>query len=177
MKESYPDAEFRLLDIADPNLDLDQNFDYISIFDVLFHIIDDNRFAKAIENLARLCKPGCKIFITDIFGSKTTASVKHCRNRSLTQYENEFSHSGFRLIDLKPLFFTLLPPARFSNSFIRWTGILIWEMITFVTRWAFFGNIIGCLLYNFDRALFRFFRRGPSGHLAIFEFEGVIKEE
>ena len=177
LKEAFPKAEFYLVDLSEPDLNLDERFDYISVFDVLFHIVDDNRFARGIENLASLCKPGCKIFVTDLFGSETVAAVKHCRNRSLNIYMDLFSRSGFKLIDLSPLFFVLLPPSRLSNVVLRWAGILIWEMATWITRWEIFGDLLGRILYNVDSVLRKIFKRGPGSHIAVFEFDGIPAEK
>lgn len=170
LKEQFPQATFRLADLSDPDFHLDGTFDYITIFDVLFHIVDDPRFENAVANLARCCKPGSKVFITDLFGKKTFAGVRHCRNRSLDVYLSAFSKQGFKLISKTPLFFTLLPPSGFSNAALRWGGILLWEGVTFLTRWSFFGNIIGGFLYGTDSILRKIFNRGPGGYLAVFEY-------
>jgi SAM-dependent methyltransferase len=170
LRETFPKCEFRLVDLGEPQVNLNQKFDYVSVFDVLFHIVNDERFENAARNLAALCNPGAIVFITDIFGPKTIASVKHCRNRSLDQYNSVFSRAGFKNVDVVPLFYTLLPPARFSNTIVRWGGILGWELITFVTRWSWCGNIMGRLLYSIDKGLRKVFKKGPGGHLAVFEY-------
>jgi 2-polyprenyl-3-methyl-5-hydroxy-6-metoxy-1,4-benzoquinol methylase len=177
LKNAFPAAEFYLRDLTEPDPEIKEKFDYISVFDVLFHIVDDDLFAKAIENLASLCRPGCKIFVTDLFGSKTIAGVKHCRNRSQDMYMEVFSRSGFKLTDLSPLFFVLLPPSRVSNIVLRWTGILVWEAVTWITRWQVFGELLGRALYSIDSVLRKIFKNGPGGHIAVFEFDGIPAEE
>jgi len=172
LRDVIPDAEFHLADLSNPDLKLEGSYDLISIFDVLFHIVDDDKFAVAVNNLARLSAPNAKIIITDMFKKKTLHPMQHCRNRSLTHYTEVFSKNGFNLTRMMPLFFILLPPSGFSNPFFRWTGLLIWEALTFVTRWSFFGNVIGYVLYKIDSILRKIFRKGPGGHLAIFEYRG-----
>lgn len=170
LKDAFPGVKFNLADLSDPELELGGRYDYVTIFDVLFHIIDDNKFESVAVNLARFCKPGCKIFITDLFGKNSFAGVQHCRNRSFEIYENVFSNRGFKLVEIKPLFFTLLPPSGFRNPIVRWAGILAWEALTFVTRWNFFGNILGRVLYGVDSILRKMFKKGPGGYLAVFEY-------
>jgi len=170
LRERFPQATFRLADLSDPGFSPEGTYDYITVFDVLFHIIDDTKFENAVANLARCCKPGSKVFITDLFGKDTFAGVQHCRNRSLDTYIAAFSRHGFRLKSKTPLFFTLLPPSGLSNTILRWGGILLWEAITFLTRWSFFGYIIGATLYGIDSVLRKIFRRGPGGYLALFEY-------
>jgi SAM-dependent methyltransferase len=172
LKEAIPDAEFHLADLSDPDLKLDNSYDLISIFDVLFHIVDDDKFATAVANLAKISKPGAQVIITDMFKKKTLHPMQHCRNRSLGHYQEVFSKNSFELKLMMPLFFVLLPPSGLSNSFFRWAGILVWEALTFVTRWSFFGNVIGYILYKIDTILRKVLSKGPGGHLAIFEYRG-----
>ncbi|MEE9554515.1 MAG: class I SAM-dependent methyltransferase [candidate division Zixibacteria bacterium] len=170
LKDTFPEVKFYLADLSNPELELDGGYNYVTIFDVLFHIIDDIKFERVAVNLARFCKPGCKIFITDTFGKITFAGVQHCRNRSLEIYKNVFSSQGFKLVKMRPLFFTLLPPSGVRNPVIRWAGILAWEALTFVTRWNFFGNILGRILYGIDSVLRKIFNKGPGGYIVVFEY-------
>jgi len=172
LKTAMPDIKFYLADLSDPGLRLDEKYDIISIFDVLFHIVDDDRFAMAVSNLAEISKPNAKIIVTDLFKKKTLHPMKHCRNRSLSHYQRIFSKNGFQLKKKIPLFFVLLPPSGLNNSFFRWAGILAWEAATFVARWSFFGNVIGYILYKIDSALRKILKEGPGGHLAMFEYAG-----
>jgi len=171
LKRQYPQLTFVRGDLSNPGLRLEGRFDYVSIFDVLFHIIDNNRFVEVAGNLAKVCRPGARVFITDIFGKKSFAGARHCHNRSLSYYVDVFSRYGFKLRSMTPLFFTLLPPSGISNPVLRWGGILLWEAATFVTRWNFFGNIIGGILYRIDWIMRRIFKHGPGGYLVVFEYE------
>ena len=169
----YPEAKFSCADIAAEELDMKETFDYISVFDVLFHIVDDGKFAQAVENLSRLCRPGTKVLVTDQFGSRTTSMVKHCRHRSLELYKKVFSSHGFGLFGIKPLFYTMMPPTGLGNGLLRWVGVLSWEATTWLARWQIFGNLLGRLLYSVDSVLRKVFPRSPSGQMAIFEFQGT----
>ena len=170
--ERFPQAEFRLADLSDPALVVERQFDFVSIFDVLYHIVDDARFEQAIKNLARLCRPGCRVIVTDMFGERTAETVKHVRNRSRQEYEQVFSAAGFLMESVEPLFFTLMPPAGIANVLGYWAGMLTWEAVTFVARFNGPGDLLGRLLYRIDNSLSRKFASGPSHHLAVFRFEG-----
>jgi len=170
LKELYPPAVFIHGDLSDPQLRIDEQFDYVSIFDVLFHIIDDDRFKTVAVNLARICKPGARVFITDLFAQMTFSRVKHCRNRSLSAYQDVFSKNGFEVRSMTPLFYTLLPPSGFKNPILRWGGILAWEAVTFITRWNFFGHLVGRALYKLDSVLRKIFKKGPAGYIVVFEY-------
>ena len=88
-------------------------------------------------------------------------------------YRKVFSEKGFRLIEVRPLFFTLLSPSGVTNPFLRWIGIMIWEALTWMARWELPGNLLGRALYGVDSFLRRIFKRGPGGHMAVFRFEGA----
>ena len=172
LRERFPQAEFRLADLSDPNLSVDRQFDLISIFDVLYHIVDDARFEQAISNLAKLCRPGCRVIITDMFGERTAEAVKHVRNRSRHDYSRVFEKAGFKLDLLEPLFFTLMPPAGIKSPIGYWAGMLGWEAATWFARWNGPGELIGKMLYRIDDSLGKTRESGPSHHLAVFRFEG-----
>lgn len=173
LKAKYPEAKFYCADISDPELNLDGVYDYISIVDVLYHIVEDNRFTQVVKNLSGFCRQGTKVFVTDHFGPKTVSVVKHCRNRSLELYRTIFSNQGFKLLEIKPLFYLLMPPVGLANSILRWLGIFAWEVITGIARWEVFGNLLGRILFAFDSALRKTVRWSPSGQLAVFEFQGT----
>jgi len=173
LAQRFSQAEFHCADIAAPDLSIDRTFDYISVFDVLYHIVDDRRFEQAVTNLSRLCQPGSKLILTDMFGERTVEVVKHVRNRSLNCYTEVFAKRGFRLLDITPLFFTLMPPTRLTNRLAYWVGALGWETLTFPARWEKLGALTGRVLYRVDSGLRGRFNRGPSHHLAVFEFMGT----
>lgn len=127
LKDRFPYAKFVCADIAEPNLDVVGTFDYVSIFDVLYHIVDDTKFEQAVRNLSRLCRPGSRVIITDMFGKRTVEVVKHVRNRSRDRYQEIFLKNGFRLLELRPLFFTLMPPSRLASPPAYWVGTLAWK--------------------------------------------------
>ena len=171
----FPNAEFVCADIAEPDVAIDGTFDYVSIFDVLYHIVDDKRFEQAVQNLSRRCRPGTRVIITDLFGRSTTEVVKHVRNRSLDRYREVFSKNGFELCDIRPLFFTLMPPSRFGGWPGYWVGTLSWEVLTFPARWEWSGGVMGRMLYGVDSGLSRRFEKGPSHHLTVFEYTGTVR--
>jgi len=173
LKERYPENRFYCADVSAPTLDIVGTFDYVSIFDVLYHIVDDRRFEQAVANLARLCRPGARVIVTDMFGARTTEVVRHVRNRSAERYRDVFSRHGFVLRTLQPLFFTLMPPTRLANRAAFWAGTLSWEALTLPARWQPLGHLWGASLYGVDTLLAGALKRGPSHHLAVFQFAGT----
>jgi 2-polyprenyl-3-methyl-5-hydroxy-6-metoxy-1,4-benzoquinol methylase len=59
LKTAYPDMEFVVADVGAESVPLQRgSFDVVSAFDVLFHIVDDDRYGRALENVSGLLKPG-----------------------------------------------------------------------------------------------------------------------
>ena len=71
LKGKFPDAEFYRADVSS---DADiafligtKEFDVVSAFDVLFHIVDDNRYEKAIKNIHSMLKSNGIFVFSDNF--------------------------------------------------------------------------------------------------------------
>ena len=58
LKERYPACNFQVADISNPNINLEEKFDIINAFDVLYHITDDSKFETATNNISSLCAGG-----------------------------------------------------------------------------------------------------------------------
>ncbi len=53
--------------------------------DVLFHIVDDEGYARAIRNLAALLAPGGLLVLTENFLHRDTGRARHEVDRSLEE--------------------------------------------------------------------------------------------
>src|SRR5918993_2557304 len=49
LKTLFPNNEFLELDISNESIPISEKFDVISALDMLFHIVDDDKYSKAIE--------------------------------------------------------------------------------------------------------------------------------
>ena len=80
----HPYAEAVRLDIGAESIDLPAaSFDAISAMDVLFHVTDDARFARALVNAARLLRPGGLLVFSDLFVHGAPWRAPHQAIRSL----------------------------------------------------------------------------------------------
>ncbi|MCA9810813.1 MAG: class I SAM-dependent methyltransferase [Candidatus Dadabacteria bacterium] len=107
LREMMPDGRFVTLDISSDNL-YDQivegeRFDIINVFNVLYHIVDDDKLRNAVENLTTCLKSGGYIFITDNLGEKDFSPAEHVRFRSLESY-NEIFRNRINIVDVLPLY-------------------------------------------------------------------------
>src|SRR5262249_2270863 len=84
LRRRHQDVDLYQLDIGG-NVDhlRGRAFDAISAFDVLYHIVDDDRYASAIGNIYALLKPGGIFIWSDNFVHERTITQTHQVSRSL----------------------------------------------------------------------------------------------
>lgn len=96
------------------------SFDAISCMDVLFHIVDDDPFHRALRQFHDLLAPTGRLFFSDLFLQHAQAPVQaHFRCRSLKEYEAALGGAGLRVIDRRPLLYLLNGPGD-SRSPLLW---------------------------------------------------------
>ncbi len=79
-------------DVADPDFGpetIGGEVDYLSAIGVMFHIVDDLRFAQAMGNLARCLKPGGLFFVGGDFGPDTRNVQFHHTDRFASWREHQ----------------------------------------------------------------------------------------
>ncbi|MBU0711646.1 MAG: methyltransferase domain-containing protein [Bacteroidota bacterium] len=125
LTKTFPEYQFVQNDIASqlPALLSDNKYDIISIFDVLYYIIDDNLFRKAVENISKLCDNNSTVIITDRFIDQVpSAGLKYFKFRSIERYTKILNQNGLKIIDRKPVNYLLKKkiPLQSIYSFLKW---------------------------------------------------------
>jgi SAM-dependent methyltransferase len=133
LRELYPSAHFCRADIGSEDYNLAGTWDIVNIFDVLYHIIDDVSFDRAISHISAAAKPGGWIFITDRLSPSVEGA--HVRFRSREQYERALSANNIQMIEIVPVFHLL--GSSFANSiagpFARRIGARLVEAAAFLS--------------------------------------------
>jgi 2-polyprenyl-3-methyl-5-hydroxy-6-metoxy-1,4-benzoquinol methylase len=122
LAQAYPEQMFARADVSEgvPG----GPYDLINVFDVLYHITDDDRWRAALRHLAKAVKPGGLLLVTDVFRERG-GLADHNRMRPLSEYLAVLAEAGIERIDLRPTHVLLnrhLGPWRFLN---RWPGLLL----------------------------------------------------
>lgn len=107
LRETMPGGRFITLDISSCSLydhiaDGEQ-FDIINVFNVLYHIVDDDELRKAVENITDCLKSGGYIFITDNLGEKDFSPAEHVRFRGIQKYRLLFQNK-VDIVDILPIY-------------------------------------------------------------------------
>jgi SAM-dependent methyltransferase len=156
LTQRYPSYRFIQADIGDSNFTLNDQFDIILIADVLYHIVDDIRFATAIKHISDSLKHGGFLIISDIFTSITINTNQHCKWRSVSKYKALLIQNGLNIKCFEPIFSLLCPPVTLPHSSILWQlYAIIWRYALIHlahTRW--FDKTASKLFSNLDKKYF-----------------------
>ncbi|MCC7134422.1 MAG: class I SAM-dependent methyltransferase [Gemmatimonadales bacterium] len=165
---AYPKGRFLRADIGLPleaPLAAESGaFDVVSAFDVLFHIVDDGMYARALANLAGLLKPGGLFLWSDNFVHQPTVRVTHQVSRSLGEITTALERAGFEVVRRVPMFVLMNYPADTTSRLARW-GWTAMVSPAMASDWL--GGVLGRALYPIERRLVRSRRESPSTELMV----------
>ncbi len=130
LRELYPQSRFLHVDVSEA--ELTGSWHIVNVFDVLYHITDDQRWEAALGRLARAVEPGGVLLLTDVF-TDPKHLAEHNRMRPLARYRAVLDASG----------------ARFAYAPLYPTHVLLNRPLGF---WRFF-NRVPALLLALDRGL------------------------
>lgn len=167
LKLKYPTDRFYTLDIGNcPNRLLDnKKFDIVSAFDVLFHIVDDDRYEKAIKNIHSVLRPHGLFIFSDNFIHGNFVRSTYQVSRPLVTVEDVLTRNGFEIIERCPMFFLMSTPIDSTFLFAR----LRWQLIKAILTQ--FGNVAGLLIggtmYPLEFILVRIMKESPITEMMI----------
>jgi 2-polyprenyl-3-methyl-5-hydroxy-6-metoxy-1,4-benzoquinol methylase len=101
LSERFPSARFEVGDLS--TWRPARTYDLVSCFDVLFHVVDDDAWERALTNLADAVAPGGYLVFTEAFsGSARAHEVVHNKSRGREAYETGLIARGLALMDERP---------------------------------------------------------------------------
>lgn len=165
LQKNYPDIEFYRMDISDNIQSLPKdNFDVISAFDVLFHIVDDKKYANAVRNIFSLLKPGGIFVWSDNFLHVETAKSAHQVSRSLASIEQILLSVGFEIVERRPMFYLMNSPVDSRSIFRKF----IWNALAYcIAKSEFAGLVIGGIIYPFELIMTSLANESPTTEIMI----------
>ncbi len=164
LRGRHPGDTFVRMDISDSLLELERQFDAVSAMDVLFHIVDDDRFERSLRNVHSLVRPGGHFLFSDNFLHGRELRMKHQVSRSLEDITRAVEAAGFEVVRRVPMFVLLNTPVDARARIARW----YWTAVSAaVARGDLVGKVLGAALYPLELALLKVVREGPSTELMI----------
>jgi len=165
LRSRFPTDEFVQLDVGSEQSPFgERRFDVVSAFDVLFHIVHDERFLRALRNVHELLAIGGVFVLTDNFVQGEAMRGRHQTSRPLAEIEQALTQCGFRVERRRPVFVLLNTPVDSDSRILRawWKFLAIAASRSNALGWA-----LGATAYPIELALTRVLREGPSTELMI----------
>lgn len=167
LSERFPGARLIRADIGGSldGINLRQgSFHAVSAFDVLFHIVDDEAYARAFENIASLLRAGGWFLWSDNFVRKEPERIAHQASRPFAESVRLVESAGFEILGRVPMFVLMNYPADSSSRLARWgwTAMVGPAMLAEPLGW-----LIGAALYPIERRLVRRVGESPTTELMI----------
>ena len=130
LRQRFPGSEMHRLDIGDPRLPpVGAPYDAISAMDVLYHVVDDARYARALINLAKLLKPGGWLIFTE-----NLVKVRHAGEHQVSRTEHDvraaLMDAGLVVVHERPMFFLMNTPVSSRSRLLYWW----WNLLCRVVR-------------------------------------------
>lgn len=161
----HPHVEVTRFDAGDETVPwAEESFDAISAMDVLFHVVDDERFRRALQNAARLLRPSGVLVFSDLFVHGEPWRAPHQAIRSLEQILSAVEAAGLEVELRRPMLVLLNAPVDTGSRVLRagWTALRMAAL-----RGELLGNAAGAIAYPFELALAAALREGPSTEIMV----------
>ncbi len=163
LKKKFPDDRFFRLDIGDCIAIPKEQYDIVSSFDVLYHIVEDKRYNKAIENIYGLLRPGGYFIFSDNFlHGKTKRSLDQV-DRSLAYTEQLLQKIGFQILRRLPEFVLMNYPIDSNNL----RGFLWLIMMSPVVKSELLGSLFGSFLYPIELLSTSLLKESPTTEIMV----------
>lgn len=167
LKNTFHQHNFYQIDIGDKEYN-EQNvlekYDIISCMDVLFHIVEDERFENAIKHISAHLNTGGYFIYSDNFLRKKTKRGKDQVSRSKDLLYKLFEQNNFAIIERKPFMYLTNSPVDSKNIFLKTYWFILEQTIT---RLKFLGWITGAILYPLDMLLVNNCSESPTTEIIL----------
>ena len=167
LAERFKGTAFRQMDISQdlPAEMLHEKFDAISVFDVLFHIVDDEKYDHAVKNLAALLVPGGVMLYSDNF-TEEKQDIGHQSSRTWKDISATLEKHGLHVRRRFPMFVFMNDPVKTRSRLLRKFFSIVTRI---VRRSEFFGGLMGALLYLPELVATALCSSGPSTDILVLE--------
>jgi len=161
----HPSDRFTRFDVGSEELPFELgSFDAVSAMDVLFHIMDDDRFARAFQNISTLLRPGGLFVFSENCLHDRRLQTKNWTSRRLADIEAVVADAGLEIVERRPMFVLLNAPVDSHSRALNAS----WRLLTRLARTRnALGAVVGAALYPLELALVSRLREGPSTELVI----------
>jgi 2-polyprenyl-3-methyl-5-hydroxy-6-metoxy-1,4-benzoquinol methylase len=107
LRDSLPDGKFITMDFSaelTSKKEFENQFDIINMLNVIFHIVDDTKFERTLENLILCLKEGGYLLLSDYRGDADVSPARHVKFRRLAKYQI-LREKGVNIVDIIPVYY------------------------------------------------------------------------
>jgi SAM-dependent methyltransferase len=166
LRRQFSDVDLFEADIAEdlPKF-ADRQFDIVSAFDVLFHVVDDARYERALRNINSLLRPGGYLLYSDNFlRGSSKQYFDYWKTRSRREVEGALEKTGFEIVRYVPVFMLMNSPVDTQSRLYP----RLWELaMKIVSKSEAIGFLVGAAAYPFELVFRKLFRHGPSTKIVV----------
>ena len=167
LRDAFPGRRFFDLDVTASTLPAGlEQFDVVSAFDILYHIVEDDAYRQAISNIRSLVRPGGYFIFSENFLRRERETGMHQVSRTFSEISALLAENGFTAVARAPVFVLMNRPLKTTNAL----STLTWKSILRVTKMKhrpYLGGWLGAMLYPIDLACSRLMSTGPSTEMMI----------
>lgn len=164
LSSKYPGVGFQQIDIGAETIPVEsESFDAVSCFDVLFHVVDDVCYDRAIRNISGSLKAGGVFLYSDNLMLQAF-DVTHQVGRTETTIIDKLKEHGFEIEARIPMFVLMNDPVRTRSRILRKTFSMIYRL---ACRSSMMGRIVGGMAYVPELVLTKMLRKGPSTEVLV----------
>jgi SAM-dependent methyltransferase len=168
LSEKFPEVELACGDVCEDVSALreshPQGFDVVSAFDVLFHVMDDEKYAQAFRNVESLLAPGGWFVFSEKFLHRPTQRRTNYVNRSIEDTTAAVLDAGLVPVRRLPMFYLMTFPSDASRPWQRTLHQRVVQPFTTSERW---GALAGAVLGRIDLALTALITESPTTEIMI----------
>ncbi len=167
LRSVFPNYQFTQVDIGGDITAFQKdlgNKDCISCMDVLFHIVDDVRFEKAIVTISSLLKPGGYFFFSDNFLKNETIRTQHQVCHSKKDLYRMFEKAGLEVVSHQPFMVLSNYPIDSKNKLLHAYWFLLENTVALIKP---LGHLFGAILYPIEKILLRSIKDSPSSEIVV----------
>lgn len=168
LSREFPQVRFVRMDVGAPALPEGLGtFDVVTAMDVLFHIVDDAAYARALRNVASVLPPGGHFVLSENFLRHGREGISHIVSRSKHEIERGLADAGFEIVDRTPMFVLMNYPTDTSGPLgwlarKAWTAMMLPAMVSEAA-----GDLLGRVLTPIERRLVRRMKEGPTTEIVL----------
>ncbi len=163
LRQRFPGARFEVADASEGLAHAGKDFDAVSMFDVVYHVIDDDRYRAVFRNIYDVLKPGGWFLFSENFVHHPTVRRRHFVARSIDETESAVRDAGFEIVRRQPMFVLMNIPVDTTSKWPR----RLWKRVERALKKETPGLLIGGALYPVDRLLTKVLKESPTTEVMV----------